>query len=931
MAKNVIARGPSPTWDPSSPAVVKEVDEATKQTVSLQHVLHPYPDATGDDWDSTSGPGPLYVIAWRYVSKVAKLLGIPQDWLDDLNGGVDVNSRVQLRWHPMGPGDPRNSFRIRRRVKGQASSDQSIDQSFVLLASLTVGDLVLHYGQALRVAGTLERAKARGHFRVRITGVVTTLPPQHPIQAFQDFVPVMEMATWRAGILSSFGIDPSTEPINFGVRLTLLSSKTWNVELRCDVVRPYPDSDVSYRLVGRTTTGSKGPMGQVDPITRIPLTSDLEASLYEQDPITKFGADKYSTFRPTRNTKILNLAKTPNVQIGPLPAGSSHQRVLLTDPVKDYVRVTNSPLVESESTLPPDNAKEILKTDLNASDVRTDTFAAINAYHNARDLFQRLTTFGLVPEDIFKFASLPLIVRYRSGIEPGPGHDGRLINAQARWTPTSASQSRFLPGSLIVVAAYGDIPVTNGSARILDNGDIRIVQGGTVYEVQGAIVVVRDAADTQIKTGIAMAVPGGVQVVVVPGQLEVCFALGDLQSSTREAPLGAPLGVACDPRWNWHEFSHVLLAAATGELEFSFAHSAGDALGAILFDPDSRLAINSYFRGVSFPWVCGPGRRHDRSVKDGWSWTGPLYHQERYFPNGLLSMKKAYWSEQILSSSLFRLYRSLGGDSRKKSGSTTAADVPARRAASDYTAMLVMRAIQSMGPASGATFLNVEKFVIALMEADSATGTFSTNSSQWALRRVGGVAHKAIRWAFEQQGLYAGAPPSVDIFVDDPRQGGYDPLSMMDDSWHSTTSGIAFETAQGNPIAGDAKSANGDVNVYVTVKNRGNVVSGQVTVRVAMAPLKAKVAPDWLDPSWVSLSTGLTSGPVQPGGTLRIGPIVWKKPSRGTYAVLAEASCEEDPSTVDTATGLPSATVSSPMPFLVAGDNNLGLRVKKVA
>ena len=375
----------------------------------------------------------------------------------------------------------------------------------------------------------------------------------------------------------------------------------------------------------------------------------------------------------------------------------------------------------------------------------------------------------------------------------------------------------------------------------------------------------------------------------------------------------------------------MLLAAATGELEFSFAHSAGDALGAILFDPDSRLAINSYFRGVSFPWVCGPGRRHDRSVKDGWSWTGPLYHQERYFPNGLLSMKKAYWSEQILSSSLFRLYRSLGGDSRKKSGSTTAADVPARRAASDYTAMLVMRAIQSMGPASGATFLNVEKFVIALMEADSATGTFSTNSSQWALRRVGGVAHKAIRWAFEQQGLYAGAPPSVDIFVDDPRQGGYDPLSMMDDSWHSTTSGIAFETAQGNPIAGDAKSANGDVNVYVTVKNRGNVVSGQVTVRVAMAPLKAKVAPDWLDPSWVSLSTGLTSGPVQPGGTLRIGPIVWKKPSRGTYAVLAEASCEEDPSTVDTATGLPSATVSSPMPFLVAGDNNLGLRVKKVA
>ncbi len=926
MSKTVSQRGPS-AWDPAHPAVVKEVDASTGQTVSLEHVMHPYPDATGELWDATSGTKALFVIAWKYVVGVATLLEISQDWLDDLSAHNIVDDRVQLRWHPMEPGDPRNSFRIRRRVKDASGSYRSTDLSFVLIASLTIRDTYLHNGQALRVAGTLKATDVRGRYLVRITGALTTLPRQLAEKAFQGFVPVLQMAVWQSSILSSFGLGSDAAVADFGVKL-LDHSPTglWDIELRCDVVRPDPGSDISYRLIGRTGTGSKSSV-EIEPIARIPLTSDIAASLFEQDPITKLGAEEYAALRPNKSSKVLNGAKTPNVQIGPLPKGSSNKQVLLTDPVSDYVRVTNSALVASESRLPGDDPKEVSRTALNASDVRTDTFASINAYHHARDLFQRLTRFGLVPEDIFKFASLPLLVRYRSGIEPGPGKDGRLINAQARWTPTSASLSHFLPGSLIVVTPDGDIPVTSGSAKVIGNGEVRIVQGGVVYEVYGAVVIVRDIADTEVKTGIAMAVQDGVQVVEAPGQLEVCFALADLQSSSREAPEGAPLGVACDPRWNWHEFSHVLLAAATGELEFSFAHSAGDALGAILFDPESRLSGNAYFRGISFPWVCWPCRRHDRSVEDGWSWTGPLYHQERYFPNGLLTMKKAYWSEQILSSSLFRLYRSLGGDSRRHSGSKTIGDIQARRAASDYTAMLVMRAIQSMGPASAATFLNIEKFVIALMEADAATGTFATTIP--SLRRIGGVAHKAIRWAFEQQGLYGGSPPSVDVFIDDLRKGGYEPLSMIDDSWHSTADAIAFEDAQGHPVLGDIPSANGDVNLFVTVENRGSVASSPVSVRVDLAPMQKKI-PDWLDPSWVSISAAFQAGPVQPGGKLRIGPLVWKMPKRGRYAVFAAATCAEDPSTIDAASGLPCSTLSGPMPFLIAGDNNLGLRVKKV-
>ena len=70
--------------------------------------------------------------------------------------------------------------------------------------------------------------------------------------------------------------------------------------------------------------------------------------------------------------------------------------------------------------------------------------------------------------------------------------------------------------------------------------------------------------------------------------LEMRFALGDLMNSVELSPLG----IAADPRWCWHEFSHVLLMAATGQREFAFAHSAGDALAAIVCDAESKLALD---------------------------------------------------------------------------------------------------------------------------------------------------------------------------------------------------------------------------------------------------------------------------------------------------------------------------------------------------
>ena len=255
-----------------------------------------------------------------------------------------------------------------------------------------------------------------------------------------------------------------------------------------------------------------------------------------------------------------------------------------------------------------------------------------------------MKAYGLPPAGYFRFAKRPIDVRYRAGIIPGYG-DGRTVNAQVRWT----------------VRPNPEVPT------------------------------------------------------IPTGEIEIRFALGDLESAVGRLPANlpsaverSPLGLASDPRWCWHEYCHVLLAAAVGDLEFRFAHSAGDAIAAIVSDPDSELAYDRSgalsndgpWRGVTFPWVFIP-RRHDRRVQDGWGWTGPMNRPEVYFVVPGLSDKRGYWTEQILSSALFRLYRAIGGDSEiLGGGGLRKAAKTERGRAADYVVYLIMRAIESLGAAS---------------------------------------------------------------------------------------------------------------------------------------------------------------------------------------------------------------------------------------
>lgn len=393
--------------------------------------------------------------------------------------------------------------------------------------------------------------------------------------------------------------------------------------------------------------------------------------------------------------------------------------------------------------------------------VRSDEQANVDAHLRAAEFFGRMQAYGLKPETYFRFACLPLVHRTRPAMRWAP--DGELPMAEVRPfvdDPTVFQDSWKKPGNALKLL------VNYGSADPLHRRKLPLVDSD--------------------KYG--------------PARLKAQY-----------------LSVASDPRWAWHEFGHVLSFASTGELEFPFAHSAGDALAAIASDPISRLATaedpEADIRHATYPWIEVPGRSHGRSALRGYGWCGCRNLPRLDFSASLERYRHNYFGEQIMSSSLFRLYRSLGGDTRGAVDQRNDKDEQIRLSASDYCIYLIMRGISLLGPDTLAPARTPDQFVSALIEADLGTGNWDIAEATWpfnrdprAVSRCGGRVHKVIRWAFEQQGLYAtdkpretaegpGQPPRVDVYIADrrpaggtPGDGGYAPVPLRDgklERWHA--------------------------------------------------------------------------------------------------------------------------------------------------
>jgi hypothetical protein len=556
-------------------------------------------------------------------------------------------------------------------------------------------------------------------------------------------------------------------------------------------------------------------------------------------------------------------------------AGLVPGRKSLSDPQPGGPRFQ---VLQSRVGNPANNMSQVQTVSQAGWALRSDELAAVHAYQRGQELFKRLGIYGLTPAGALKVMRLPLILRHRAQLKGAL--DGHSVNAQVR--------------PLSVPPPY-NATLTNANCP----------------------------------------------------QVEVAFGAASLTHRPLEPNSSAdarqqPLGLAADERWAWHEFGHLLLYANTWQLEMPFVHSVGDALAAIVADPASWLSTQAALntdegrrtRHLTFPWV-RLNRSHGRRAELGWCWCGrrnQRRHQPPVVPQKLFS---DYYEEQLMSSSLFTFYEAIGGLPGPNQ------DIR-RRTASHYSVYLLMRAMALQSPSARAA--TAQQFVKFLICADRKAGNWVIDPSPLGepatlLRRQKGTAHKVLRWAFENQGLYAspgvptepdvegqGQPPDVDIFVPGlgPRsEGDYTPV-LLDWStnpglpapgWHASPAGLWVDA--------DPNNANQQL-VRVSVSNRGRLTAMGVQGSCWVA--KAGVGPL----VWTALQpTPPTTANVAAGGTASFQFTV---ALQGDYLVLAQVSCVSDRANLDPQSGLPCSGTQPPadpmdLTDLVANDNNLALRV----
>jgi hypothetical protein len=378
------------------------------------------------------------------------------------------------------------------------------------------------------------------------------------------------------------------------------------------------------------------------------------------------------------------------------------------------------------------------------------------------------------------------------------------------------------------------------------------------------------------------------------------FSLADTKN------LKQPIGIACDWRVVLHELlGHGVLYNHIGSPRFKFSHSAGDSFAVVMNDPDSK-ANDRY---ATLPWLSGlpkdQQRRHDRTAADGWGWGGDI----AMHPLDPDKDWGGYNNEQILSSTMFRFYRAIGGDSRQ---------IAERRIAADMTCRIMLAAIQSMTAATSP--LNAAHFASALMKAETA---------DWPSAGIaGGAYHKVIRWAFEKQGLYQhgaakrpnndeGVPPPVDVYIEDGRCGGYQyqpEYWICPAIWNRRRRDRGFNHEV--PVPGVVNYA------YLKIKNRGYQTATKVMVRAFSSGLPGELT---YPRDWQPMKTAKLKAPNVPANSsaeIVVGPFAWVPTPAARNRMLMVVSALGDSSNIDNL----HSRIPMPNSRLVAHDNNIGQR-----
>ena len=391
--------------------------------------------------------------------------------------------------------------------------------------------------------------------------------------------------------------------------------------------------------------------------------------------------------------------------------------------------------------------------------------------------------------------------------------------------------------------------------------------------------------------------PGGLQG---DGIGMVGFCLSDLTDTAN------PLGRSVDKWVHWHELGgHGILWDHVNSPNFGFAHSAGDALAAFQNDPESQLRdLPERFQYAPFrDWPTGK-RWFNRAVADGWGWGGSNDPKTGGGSAG-------YKGEQILATTLFRVYQALGGDSDK---------VAKRWHASRVATYLVLNAVGKLSP--GANANSPMAFYNNLFDADA---------DDWLSEGLaGGAYNKVIRWSFEKQGLWQapnapvptiqpGEPPAVDLYIDDGRGGEYQYKAV-----HWTNQSVWNRQSPDGGATHDPAIEGASNYAYVKVKNRGTTNANGV---VKVYHCKPGAGLTWpTDFEQAEPLAGLATGNVlaNNGNEVVVGPFTWT-PNANVYGhdcLLAIVEAQGDPSNVSNLE--PGQTIQEWR--LVPHDNNVGQR-----
>ena len=185
-------------------------------------------------------------------------------------------------------------------------------------------------------------------------------------------------------------------------------------------------------------------------------------------------------------------------------------------------------------------------------------------------------------------------------------------------------------------------------------------------------------------------------------------------------------------------------------------------------------------------------------------------------------------------------------------------------------------------------------------------------------RHSGGAYEKVIYWAFQKQGLFNSAPPDVDVYIDDGRQGEYQ-YQADHANCLSIWNRLADDGLEGHqtPVSGVPNFA------YVKIRNRGSKAAKSVVVNAFQnkphGQLGQLVYPD----DWQPMEPPARFPSDLPPGSpeVTVGPFTWT-PSASDNVILMAVSATGDASNL--AKFSDGKSIANWR--LVPNDNNIGMR-----